>query len=70
LGFIHSDHPLAFVFDVADLYKSETSFPAAFQTLGANSQATEKDVLTVLNTLLQEARILQRIPDDLKEILA
>jgi CRISPR-associated protein Cas1 len=69
LGFIHSDHPLAFVFDIADLYKSETSFPAAFQTLGYNPDASEKDVLTVLNIRLQEARILQRMPDEIKELL-
>jgi CRISPR-associated protein Cas1 len=69
LGFIHSDHPLAFVFDIADLYKAETSFPAAFRTLGANSRASEKDVLTVLNGLLQEARVLSRMPDDIKELL-
>ncbi|MCS7238442.1 MAG: type I-E CRISPR-associated endonuclease Cas1e [Thermoguttaceae bacterium] len=70
LGFIHSDHPLAFVFDIADLYKHETSFLAAFQTLGANPRADEKDVLTVLNSLIQQKRILQRIPDDIKELLA
>lgn len=70
LGFIHSDHPLAFVFDIADLYKHETSFLAAFQTLGANPQADEKDVLTVLNSLLQQARLLARIPEDIKELLA
>ncbi len=70
LGFIHSDHPLAFVFDIADLYKAETSFLAAFQTLGANPQAAERDVLTVLNSLLQQARVLARIPEDIKELLA
>lgn len=70
LGFIHCDHPLSFVFDIADLYKHETSFVAAFQTLGANPQADEKDVLTVLNSLCQQARILQRMPDDIKELLA
>jgi len=70
LGFIHHDHPLAFVFDIADLYKAETSFVAAFQTLGANSQASEKDVLQVLNMRIQEKRLLQRIPDDIKELLA
>lgn len=70
LGFIHSDHPLAFVFDVADLYKHQTTLPAAFQTLAANPQATEKDVLTLLKVHIEQQSVLRRMPDDLKELLA
>jgi len=70
LGFIHVDHPMAFVFDVADLYKHETTLPAAFHTLAANPQANEKDVLTVLKTYIEQTRVLRRMPDEIKELLA
>ena len=30
LGFVHTGHDLSFVYDVADLYKAETSIPVAF----------------------------------------
>lgn len=32
LGIIHSGHALSFVYDIADLYKAETSLPLAFAT--------------------------------------
>jgi len=35
IGFIHSGKALSFVYDVADLYKSLTSIPAAFGVAGA-----------------------------------
>ena len=31
LGFVHIGHDLSFVYDVADLYKAETTIPIAFQ---------------------------------------
>ncbi len=70
LGFVHSDGPLAFVYDIADLYKHETSLPAAFQCLAANPAADEKDALTLLKTKIEETRLLARMPKDLEALLA
>lgn len=70
LGFVHSDGPLAFVYDVSDLYKHETSFPAAFQCLAVNPEADEKDALALFKTKVEESRLLTRIPKDLEEIFA
>jgi CRISPR-associated protein Cas1 len=70
LGFVHSDGPLAFVYDVADLYKHETSFPAAFQCLAANPEADEKDALAMLKTKIEETRLMARMPKDLEELFA
>jgi CRISPR-associated protein Cas1 len=70
LGFIHSAGTLPFVFDIADIYKPETTLEAAFQTISINSKATEKDVLTRLKQLIEQTRILKRIPKDIHTLFA
>ncbi len=69
LGFIHADHPLAFVFDIADLYKHATSFPAAFQSISVNPRPTTNDVLAILKLHFERENLIRRIPDDIKELL-
>ncbi len=69
LGFIHSAGTLPFVFDVADIYKPETTLVAAFQTLGANPAADEKSVLTSLKFIIEERRLTSRIPKDVEWLL-
>ena len=69
LGFVHSAGTMPFVFDMADLYKAETTLEAAFQTLATNPQAREAEVLTRLKGLFEECRIVQRLPVDLDRLL-
>lgn len=69
LGFVHSAGTMPLVFDMADLYKTETTLEAAFQTLATNPQAKEDDVLARLKTLLESARIVRRLPADLDMLL-
>jgi len=69
LGFVHSAGTMPFVFDIADLYKTETTLEAAFQTLATNPQAREHEVLTRLKALLEEYRIVQRLPVDVDRLL-
>lgn len=33
LGFVHTGKMLSFVYDIADLYKAETTIPAAFEAV-------------------------------------
>ena len=40
LGFIHTGKMLSFVYDVADLYKTETTVPLAFRACRAGAQGT------------------------------
>lgn len=40
LGFVHTGHDLSFVYDVADLYKAETTIPLSFE-IAANCQETD-----------------------------
>jgi CRISPR-associated protein Cas1 len=69
LGFVHSAGTMPFVFDIADLYKSETTLEAAFQTLAVQPKANEHEVLTRLKELLEANRIVQRMPVDLDTLL-
>ena len=69
LGFIHKTGTLPFVFDIADIYKPETTLPAAFQTLSLNPEADESQVLTLLKQKIEEARLLKRIPRDIPRLL-
>lgn len=70
LGFIHSSGPLALVYDFADLYKPETSLPAAFQAIALKADAGNKEVLTLLKLRIEEAGILRRLPKDLEALIA
>src|SRR5665811_1904308 len=45
IGFIHSGKGLSFVYDVADLYKTVTSIPAAFGAVHAKGVGLEGTVL-------------------------
>jgi CRISPR-associated protein Cas1 len=69
LGFVHSSGTLPFVFDIADMYKPETTLSAAFQAISINPEATEKEVLTLLKIKIEECRLMRRIPEDIQELL-
>jgi CRISPR-associated protein Cas1 len=69
LGFVHTAGTLGFVYDLADLYKPETTLIAAFHSLALNPQADTADVLARLKLLIEETRLLQRLPKDLQTLL-
>lgn len=68
LGFIHSSGTLPFVFDIADLYKPETTLESAFHAVSLNPSVEEGAVLRLLKLRIEERRLLQRIPRDIEEI--
>lgn len=70
LGFIHSAGTLPFVFDVADIYKPETTLEAAFQTISINPEADEKDTILRLKQIIEQTRLLYRMPGDIVKLLA
>jgi len=69
LGFIHVAGTLPFVFDVADIYKPETTLEAAFETVSINPEADAKDVVTRLKFYIEDRRLLQRMPRDVERLL-
>jgi CRISPR-associated protein Cas1 len=69
MGFIHTDSMRAFVLDIADIYKPETTLPAAFETIGLKPDATEEETIARLKAHIEDRRILQRMPTDIGKLL-
>jgi CRISPR-associated protein Cas1 len=69
LGFIHTASTLPFVFDMADIYKPETTLVAAFETVGLKPDATSDDVMARLKFHIEDRRLLQRMPKDIEALL-
>ena len=69
LGFIHTAGTLPFVFDVADIYKPETTLPAAFETVSLNNNATEEEVITRLKLYIEQVKLLSRMPVDISNLI-
>ena len=65
LGFIHTGKQLSFVYDLADLYKAETTIPASFAAVAGGSVQLERSVRLNLRDRFRETRLLERIADDL-----
>lgn len=70
LGFIHEAGTLPFVYDVADLYKEITSYPAAFQAVRQGADGRGELVRMFLKMRIEQERLLKRIPEDLEELFA
>lgn len=66
LGFIHAAGTLPFIYDIADLYKRETSFLAAFETVAESTDDIEKRVRLTLKQKIEQTALMQRMPKDLQ----
>ena len=69
LGFIHTAGSLPFVFDIADIYKPETTLPAAFESVRDNPDADEEFVMIKLKRYIEECNLLKRMPTDIADLL-
>ncbi|GEO68157.1 CRISPR-associated protein Cas1 [Levilactobacillus acidifarinae DSM 19394] len=71
LGFVHTGHDLAFVYDFADLYKADTSIPVAFQM--AAQYGEDKDIGSKTRLAMRDAfrdgKLLVRMVADLKTLM-
>ncbi len=65
LGFVHTGKMLSFVYDVADLYKAETSIPAAFAAMKECPEEPESVVRKLCRKYFYAAHLMQRIAKDL-----
>ena len=66
LGFVHTGKMLSFVYDVADLYKTSVTVPAAFKAAAESSVALDRRVRAACREALKEARLLARIIPDIQ----
>jgi len=69
IGFIHSGKNLSFVYDIADLYKTELSIPVSFQVTSESDKDVERRVRAQLRDAFKQKRLLKNIVKDIDEVL-
>ena len=69
LGFIHTGKMLSFVYDVADLYKTEITLPAAFHVTAEGTENLESRVRHACRDYFRAVRLLQRVVPDIERAL-
>jgi CRISPR-associated protein Cas1 len=70
IGFIHSGRSLSFVYDIADLYKTDVTIPVAFEAAADGKEGLETRVRTRLRDMMHRQRLLDRIVPDIARALA
>jgi len=70
IGFIHTGKPLSFVYDIADLFKFETTAPIAFKTAKTNSTNYARDTRLYCRNSFRKHNLLEKIIPTIEEILA
>ena len=68
LGFIHTGKMLSFVYDVADLYKTEITIPAAFKVAAKGGSNVEREVRQACRDMFRQTRLLERVVDDIERL--
>ncbi|MEU8124938.1 type I-E CRISPR-associated endonuclease Cas1e [Spirillospora sp. NPDC049024] len=69
LGFIHSGHELAFVLDIADLYKTEIAIPVAFEVAAESPEDVGSRTRRAIRDRVNEVGLLRRCVHDIKRLL-
>ena len=70
IGFIHRGDCRSFVFDIADMYKLETTVPAAFQVAAANPEKLESAVRETCREVFHRFKLRNHLPTDLEWLFA
>ena len=69
LGFIHTGKMLSFVYDMADLYKTQLTIPVAFRATAEARPELERSVRLECRTAFHEFRLMERMIPDIAEVL-
>lgn len=71
LGFIHTGHELSFVYDIADLYKVDITFPIAFQVASEYEKGQDISKITryKVRDIFVNKKIFMRIVKDLQFLM-
>ncbi|WP_109472926.1 type I-E CRISPR-associated endonuclease Cas1e [Ornithinimicrobium cavernae] len=70
LGVVHTGHERSFVFDVADLYKTDSAIPVAFRIATSASADIPGDTRRAMRDEIHRQRLLQRCVQDIQSLLA
>lgn len=68
LGFVHTGKQLSFVYDIADLYKMETSVPAAFEAASRSPGDSAGAARQLMRRHLREKKVLRRLAEDIAQL--
>jgi CRISPR-associated protein Cas1 len=69
LGFVHTGKNLAFVYDIADLYKVDITVPIAFRLTKAAPTKLDTAVRQACRTEFRRTRLIERIVPDIQRCL-
>ena len=69
LGFIHTGKNLSFVYDVADLYKTEITIPVAFRAAAEGTAGLERRTRLACRDMFRDLRLLERLWGDIPRAL-
>lgn len=69
LGFIHSGNIISFVFDIADLYKSEISIPMAFEIAKSGESDIGSAIRRKIRDYFRETKLMKRIIPDIEWLM-
>jgi CRISP-associated protein Cas1 len=69
LGFVHQGKQLSFVYDVADLYKTQLTVPLAFRLVAASKDKVETRIRQACRDLFYKERLLGQIVTDIDKLL-
>ncbi len=69
IGFVHWNRPLAFVYDIADLYKFETVVPAAFTVAASGAAQPDREVRLACRERFHDSNLLRGVIRDIESVL-
>lgn len=69
LGFIHTGKQLSFVYDIADLYKANTTIPTAFRVAAEQPEQLERTMRIRCRDAFTETRLLEQVVRDVEYVL-
>jgi CRISPR-associated protein Cas1 len=69
IGFIHTGKQMSFVYDVADLYKTEITIPMAFSAVKLGTPDLGRATRLLCRDAFRRSRLLTRIVPDIREAL-
>ncbi|MGN0753220.1 MAG: type I-E CRISPR-associated endonuclease Cas1e [Aristaeellaceae bacterium] len=69
LGFVHVGHECSFVYDIADLYKAETTIPVAFEIAAQDVEDIGSAVRRRMREEMMKHHLLERMTHDIQTLL-
>jgi CRISPR-associated protein Cas1 len=69
LGFVHTGHERAFVYDIADLYKADFTIPIAFDLIAEGSTDISADTRRRVRDRVHDGTLLERCVRDIRMLL-